>query len=54
MRMSFIENPINFAGAKLFVGGILSALLDLQNCISLQESLWLHWWIVQETLSQLV
>ena len=54
MRMSFIENPINFASAKLFVGGILSALLDLQNCISLQESLWLHWWIVQETLSQLV
>ena len=53
--MSFIEIPFKFASAKLLVEGILSAVLDLQNCISFQESLcWLHWCIVQETLSQLV
>ena len=54
-RMSFIEIPFNFASAKLLVEGILSVVLGLQNCISFQESLcWLHWCIVQETLSQLV
>ena len=54
-RMSFIENSINFATAKFLVDGILSAVLDLQNCISFQESLcWLHWCFVQETFSQLV
>ena len=54
-RMSFIEIPFNLASAKLLVEGIMSAVLDLQNCISFQESLWwLHWCIVPETLSQLV
>ena len=53
--MSFVENSINFATAKFLVDGILSAVLDLQNFISFQESLcWLHWCFVQETFSQLV
>ena len=55
-RMSFIEIPFKFASAKLLIEeGILSAVLDLQNCISFQEPLcWLHWCVVQKTLALLV